>query len=45
MNFPQSGGCQCGAIRYEITGHRWRYMPAIVLNARSNPAPHLPWVR
>jgi hypothetical protein len=20
MNFPQSGGCQCGAIRYEITG-------------------------
>src|SRR5271167_2502735 len=20
MKFPQSGGCQCGAIRYEITG-------------------------
>jgi hypothetical protein len=20
MNFPQPGGCQCGAIRYEITG-------------------------
>jgi len=20
MDFPQSGGCQCGAIRYEITG-------------------------
>jgi hypothetical protein len=20
MSFPQSGGCQCGAIRYEITG-------------------------
>jgi hypothetical protein len=20
MNFPQSGGCQCGAVRYEITG-------------------------
>ena len=20
MTFPQSGGCQCGAIRYEITG-------------------------
>jgi hypothetical protein len=20
MNFPQSGGCQCGEIRYEITG-------------------------
>ena len=19
MNFPQSGGCQCGEIRYEIT--------------------------
>jgi hypothetical protein len=18
MNFPQTGGCQCGAIRYEI---------------------------
>jgi hypothetical protein len=20
MHFPQSGGCQCGAVRYEITG-------------------------
>jgi hypothetical protein len=20
MNFPQTGGCQCGAVRYEITG-------------------------
>jgi hypothetical protein len=20
MDFPQPGGCQCGAIRYEITG-------------------------
>jgi hypothetical protein len=20
MNFPQSGGCQCGAVQYEITG-------------------------
>ncbi len=20
MNFPQSGGCQCGAVRYEISG-------------------------
>jgi hypothetical protein len=20
MNFPQAGGCQCGAIRYEISG-------------------------
>ena len=20
MDFPQSGGCQCGAVRYEITG-------------------------
>jgi hypothetical protein len=20
MNFPQSGGCQCGAVRYEVTG-------------------------
>jgi hypothetical protein len=20
MQFPQSGGCQCGAVRYEITG-------------------------
>lgn len=20
MSFPQSGGCQCGAIRYEISG-------------------------
>src|SRR6266851_6919560 len=20
MNFPQSGGCRCGAVRYEITG-------------------------
>jgi hypothetical protein len=20
MRFPQSGGCQCGAVRYEITG-------------------------
>ena len=20
MNFPQSGGCQCGTVRYEITG-------------------------
>ena len=20
MNFPQSGGCQCGAVRYEVAG-------------------------
>ena len=20
MNFPQSGGCQCGAVHYEISG-------------------------
>ena len=40
MNFSQGGGCQCGAVRYEILVRRWWCTPAIassVSDSRAQP--------
>ena len=37
MKLPQTGGCICGAIRYEITRERSKFMPAIAPTVSPSP--------
>jgi hypothetical protein len=45
MIFPQGGGCQCGSIRYEISGPPTVMYAATAPNVSGTRVRHLQWPR
>ena len=41
-DYPLTGGCNCGAVRFEVTAPKMKALISLVENANSEPVPSLP---